>query len=408
MAQKLSFLKIEDGKIVNEDGKSVILKGVCLGGWLMMEGYMMHGRNIPEREVKAGFVKALGIDALLDFEKSFRDNFITEHDIRTIKEWGANCIRVPFNYRIVEFEDKPFSFNAEGLVYLNRIVEWCEKYGIYCILDMHAAPGAQNSDWHADCPANGKPELFTDEKNKERYLRLWRFLSELYKDSSAVAGYDVLNEPVVKTEEEIQVKDLYERVTKEIRDTGDKHIIFLEGNLWAQRINFMGKPKDKSTAYSIHTYPPVEFTFNFIKGLRYPCKLYGITWTKNSMNMMALPYRHFMKSNKVHLYVGEFGVNARDGHYGELKWVSDMLDIFKKDHLSWTYWTYKTVANTIYPDGIYRYVKNPPWVNRQGPVYGWETFASHWVKEKDKMIDSWRTENFELNEKLLAVLEKYW
>ena len=123
--------------------------------------------------------------------------------------------------------------------------------------------------------------------------------------------------------------------------------------------------------------------------------------------MLALPYRQFMKKNKVHLYVGEFGVNARDGYYGELKWVKDSLDIFKANGLSWTYWTYKTIANAVYPDGIFRYVKNPPWVKREGPVSGWETFSSLWQKEKDKMIDSWRTENFELNEKLLAVLEKY-
>lgn len=403
--RKNHSLRIRHGRIVNTSGKPVTLKGVCLGGWLMMEGYMMHGRNIPEKEFKSSFEKALGKDALEDFTRSFRDTFIQKDDIRIIKEWGANCVRVPFNYRLVEFEDRPFSFNAEGLGYLNNVVKWCEKYGLYCILDMHAAPGAQNPDWHSDCV--GKPELFTNDFNKDRYLRLWRFLAELYKDSNAIVGYDVLNEPVVKEEEEHLVKDLYEAVTKEIRDTGDKHIIFLEGNLWAQRINFLGAPKDDNTAYSIHAYPPTEFTFNLIKDLHYPCKMHGITWNKESMSMLALPYRQFMNKNKVHLYVGEFGVNARDGYYGELKWVKDALDIFKASGLSWTYWTYKTIANAVYPDGIFRYLKNPSWVKREGPVTGWETFSSLWQKEKEKMIDSWRTENFELNEKLLAVLEKY-
>jgi hypothetical protein len=123
---------------------------------------------------------------------------------------------------------------------------------------------------------------------------------------------------------------------------------------------------------------------------------------------MAKPYRIFLDIMKVPLYVGEFGVNMRDGFYGENDWVKDILDVFGKHGLHWTYWTYKTIANSIYPDGIYRYVKNSPWVNRQGPVSGWETFSSLWPKHRGRIIESWKTKNFVINEKLLAVLKKYW
>jgi hypothetical protein len=401
---KLPFLKVYKSKIVDESGRSVTLKGVSLGGWLMMEGYMLCGRNIAERTFRENFEKALGRDTLADFTRSFRDAFITEEDIEIIKGWGANCIRVPFNYKVVEFEDRPFSLNEEGLSYLDKVVKWCQRHELYCILDMHAAPGAQNPDWHSDC--SDKPDLFSNEFNKDRYLRLWHFLASRYKDYSAVAGYDILNEPVVDTGQEALVKDLYERATKEIRDAGDRHIIFLEGNQWAQRLNFLGTPVDSNTAYSIHAYPPIAFTFNLERELHYPGKAYGITWNKTALEMLGMTYRNFIKRHDVPLYVGEFGVNARDGYYGENAWVSDMLSIFKKHSLHWTYWTYKTVANCVYPDGIYRYVENPAWVNRQGPVSGWETFSALWPKEKGRMTFSWRTENFKSNDKLLAVLKR--
>jgi hypothetical protein len=270
---------------------------------------------------------------------------------------------------------------------------------------MHAAPGGQNPDWHADC--SGKPELFTNEINKDRYLRLWHFIADRYRASSAVAGYDILNEPVVEFEHEGIVKNIYEEVTKEIRDADKNHIIFLEGNFWAQRLKFLGKPNDTNTAYSIHVYPPHKFTFNMDRDLHYPGRVYGIVWNKARLEMLAAPYRRIMDKAGVPLYVGEFGVNWRDGHCGELKWVRDILDIFKKYGLSWTYWTYKTVANSVYPDGIYRYTKNPPWVKREGPVYGWENFASLWPKNKGRMIFSWRTENFVRNEKLFSLLKRY-
>lgn len=405
MPHKLPFLKISAGNIVDEKDRPVILKGVSLGGWLMMEGYMFGGRNLPERSFREMFVNALGKDALDDFTRSFRDTFIREEDIEIIKGWGANCVRVPFNYRLIEFEDRPFSLNEEGLDYLDRAIKWCEKYSLYCILDMHAAPGAQNPAWHSDC--SGAPELFTSDFNKDRYCRLWHFLATRYKDSSAVAGYDVLNEPVVKMSEEHIVKDLYGRVTKEIRDADRNHMIFLEGNMWAQRLNFLGKPGDDNTAYSIHAYPPLNFTHNFEIGLRYPGKAYGIQWNKGRFDLLAGTYARFMKKYKVPIYVGEFGVNARDDYYGEMKWVRDMLDLFTKYGLSWTYWTYKTVANYAYPDGIYRYLQDPLWVHREGPVSGWENFHTYWPREKGRMIFSWRTENFKRNDKLLAVLKRY-
>ncbi|MFA5143612.1 MAG: glycoside hydrolase family 5 protein [Candidatus Omnitrophota bacterium] len=404
MRGRLPKLLVKGTRIVDGTGKPVRLRGVNLGGWLMMEGYMLGGRNIPEGAFREGFARALGKDALEDFTRSFRDTFIREEDIATIKSWGANCVRIPFNYRLIEFEDRPFSLNEEGLDYLNKAVGWCEKHGIYCILDLHAAPGSQNPGWHSD--SNGKPDFFTNEFNIDRYLRLWHFLAELYKDSSAVAGYDVLNEAVVPFHKEGSLKDLYRRVTKEIRDADKSHIIFLEGNFWAQRLAFLGKPEDPNTVYSIHTYAPFDFTHNLKMGLVYPGKVYNVVWDKARFEMLARPYKMFADFNKVPLYMGEFGVNARDGHYGEVKWVADMVGIYNANDIHWTYWTYKTIANYAFPDGIYRYVDNPPWVNRQGPAIGLETFASLWPREKGRMTFSWRTENFVLNEKLHTVLVK--
>lgn len=404
MTKKLPFLKVNKRNIVDESGKEVILKGVNLGGWLMMEGYMFGGRNTAEHDFRSSFEKSLGKSAVDDFTRSFRDTFIQESDFKAIKSWGANCVRIPFNYRLIEFEDRPYSLNEEGLAYLDKAVKWCEKHGLYCILDLHAAPGAQNAAWHSD--SYGKIELFDSEMNKDRYLRLWFFLADRYRECSHVAGYDILNEPDLPILEEHKVRSLYEEAIKEIRSTDKKHIIFLEGNMWGQRLDFLGRQKDKNVAYSIHLYAPLDFSHNFEIGLKYPGKVYGILWNKAAFDAMAKAYDLFAGAVDVPLYLGEFGVNARDGHAGENEWVRDVLSICEKYKISWTYWTYKTIANYAFPDGIMRYVGNPAWVNRAGPIIGWETFSSLWNKEKGSMIFSWRTENFHRNDKLFEVLKE--
>ncbi|MBU0880689.1 MAG: glycoside hydrolase family 5 protein [Candidatus Omnitrophica bacterium] len=405
MHNKLPFLKTSGTKIVDETGKTVVLRGVALGGWLMMEGYILGGRNLPEKVFRQEFEKTLGKEALEEFTKSFRRSFINEYDFNLIKEWGANCVRLPFNYRLIEYEDRPFSLNEEGLRVLDNAVKWCQDHGLYCILDMHAAPGAQNPDWHSDCV--GKPELFTSDANKERYARLWHFLASHYKDVSAVAGYDILNEPVIDIHKEKELKELYLRVTKEIRDIDTRHIIFLEGNIFGQRLDFIGKPEDENTAFSVHAYPITDYVFNFEKDLTYPGRVYNIPWSRKSLDLISLPYRMLADKVNVPLFVGEVGINWRGGHYGELKWTKDLLDVFERYGISWTYWTYKSVATAIHPDGIFRYVKSPEWVNHKGPLTGLETFSSAWPKHKSRMAASWKTENFKRNDQLYALLKKY-
>lgn len=405
MSYKLPFLKVSGTKITDENGKEVILRGIGLGGWLMMEGYILGSRSIPEKLFRQEFEKTLGKEAMEDFTRSFRGSFITENDIKLIKEWGANCVRIPFNYRLIEFEDRAFSLNEEGLRTLDSVVRWCAKHGIYCVLDMHALPGAQNPDWHSDCL--GKPEFFDSDENKERFARMWYFLADRYKGESAVAAYDIMNEPVIDIGRERELKELYDRVTKEIRSADHRHIIFLEGNVFGQRLDFIGKPADANTALSIHAYPMVDYTFNFEKDLRYPGKVYNVEWSRKTFDLMSTPYRTLAEKIGVPLYVGEFGVNWRGGHYGELKWVKDLIDTFENYGLSWSYWTYKSVAHSIQPDGVFRYVKNPEWVNRQGPVSGFETFSGCWPKFRDGMIASWKTEHFKRNDELYDLLKKY-
>lgn len=394
MKQGLSFLRVKNTKIVDEQGRPIILKGINLGGWLMMEGYILGGRNIPEKDFKKEFQRVLGREALKDFTQAFRNTFIREYDIKDIKQWGANCIRVPFNYRLIE---------SEGLFYLDKIVQWCEKYKLYCIFDMHAAPGSQSQDWYSD--SSGKAELFTSNSNRERYLKLWHLIAERYKGSSAVCGYDLLNEPVIEIDKEGILKELYEKAIGLIRSVDKNHIIFLEGNLWGQRLKFLAKPKDSNTAFSIHVYPPLEFTHNFEKDLYYPGKINKVMWNKNRFRTLARPYISLMNKIGVPIYIGEFGVNFRGGSYGELRWVEDVLELFKEFKFSWTYWTYKAIANPVFPDGVYRYLKNPPWVKREGPVFGWENFYKLWPKEKRRIILSWKTENFIKNKRLYSILE---
>jgi len=44
----------------------------------------------------------------------------------------------------------PRVLKESGFKHLDRVINICAKYGIYTILDLHTAPGGQNTDWHSD------------------------------------------------------------------------------------------------------------------------------------------------------------------------------------------------------------------------------------------------------------------
>ncbi|HQP10705.1 MAG TPA: cellulase family glycosylhydrolase, partial [Candidatus Omnitrophota bacterium] len=384
--------------IILPNGKPVMLKGVNLGGWLMMEAYILYAQNFPECKFKKEFSLALGQKALFSFERKYRENFIREDDIKNIARLGFNCIRVPFHYRLVE--KSPYRYDLHGVRFLDQIVKWAGKYNIWAILDLHAAPGAQNHDWHSD--SRGKAELWTNPAHQKRTFALWEFLADRYKNEEYVAGYDLLNESVL--EDARVLNRFYKDLIARIRSVDRGHILFVEGNAWATDLDCLEEYDDGNYALSIHNYEPLQFTFNFTCHQTYPLKPPHGRWNKSVICRNLSRYKKISQQRGVPILAGEFGVNARRGHFGEDRWLADMIANFNELGFHWTYWTYKAVKSHVFPDGIYSYVDNPPWVNRAGPLTGWDTYKTHWVKRQKEMIRSWRTEQFLANHEIMKAL----
>ena len=394
-----NFLRTNKTEIVSKGNKPVKLKGVNLGGWLMMEAYILHAPNFPEQKFKKEFSNALGKDALYSFEKKYRGSFIREWDVENISRLGFNCIRVPFNYRLIE--KTPYRYDQQGVRFLDQVIRWAKKYKIWIILDLHAAQGAQNCDWHAD--SAGGAELWTKKRNQERALALWEFLADRYKDEESVAGYDLLNEAVL--EDTGILNRFYKTLIKRIRSVDRNHILFIEGNKWATDVDCLEEYNDDNYALSIHNYEPFEFVFNFVPHLSYPLKPSQGGWNERVIRRNLSRYKKISQKRGVPVFVGEFGVNARRGLFGEDRWLADMLKCFNDFGFHWTYWTYKAVKGEVFPDGIYSYVNNPPWVNRAGPLRGWDTYKQYWSKRQKAMVQSWHTGRFQANEEVLRVLK---
>lgn len=361
----------------------------------MLEGYILGGRSFPEQEFKRRLKRSITAVRAKKFLKQYRANFIKAGDIKQIKRLGFNCARIPINYRF---------FDKDGWRHLDKIISWFKDAGLYSILDLHAAPGSQNKDWHSD--SLGESLFWENESYRQRHVNLWAKIAKRYKDESSIAGFDILNEPV--TTKTKTLKFLYQRVTEAIRKYDTNHIIILEGNNWATDLDCILPVADKNTVLSIHFYSPLSYVLNLTPHKKYPGKIDGEFWNRAKISEVLSRYNRIQERFKLPILVGEFGIASRCvACNAEFKWVGDTLSAFKRFGFHWTYWTYKAVSNNIFPDGLYQYLENEPWVLRENLKSGWDNFCQPEDSKRNTILRSLKTENFTLNKGLYQSLKRF-
>ena len=192
------FLKTEGKKIVDDENNEVILRGMGLGGWMLMEGYMMQSSDVADtqHEFRNRLVDLMGEEKTDQFFDAWLANHATRADVDSLAKWGFNSIRLPMHYNLftLPIEDEPVSgqntWLDKGFVMVDSLLQWCESNNMYLILDLHAAPGGQGYN-AAICDYDPtKPSLWESQENKDKTVALWGKLAERYKDEPWIGGYD--------------------------------------------------------------------------------------------------------------------------------------------------------------------------------------------------------------------------
>ena len=72
---------------------------------------------------------------------------------------------------------------------------------------------------------------------------MWGKLAERYKEREWIGGYDILNEPNWNLNGN-EIRELYVQITNAIRAHDQNHIIFVEGNWFANDFSGLTPPWD--------------------------------------------------------------------------------------------------------------------------------------------------------------------
>jgi hypothetical protein len=125
------------------------IRGVNLGSLFVMEPWMASTEwsNMGCGSYASEFdcVSGLGQSQANSAFQSHWGSWITQSDISQMQSYGLNTIRIPVGYWLDEsivYADSEH-FPQGGLSYLSQVCGWASDAGLYIIIDMHGAPGAQ-------------------------------------------------------------------------------------------------------------------------------------------------------------------------------------------------------------------------------------------------------------------------
>ena len=193
MTTRTSLIRTSGSSFLGPDGEPLLLRGVCLGGWLNMENFITGyaaNETLMRREVR----RAIGDDRAERYFERLLTQFFDEPDAAFLGEAGLNLARIAVGYKHFEDDARPFEIKADGFRHLDRAIEALARHGVYSIVDLHALPGGQNQHWHSDNPTH--VSAFWEHRHfQDRVVHLWEAIAEHYRGNPWVAGYNLLNEP---------------------------------------------------------------------------------------------------------------------------------------------------------------------------------------------------------------------
>ena len=324
------FLHTEGQKIVNAEGKNVVLKGVGLGGHMLQEGYMMKVPFSGQQYVfKQHMEDLIGKTATAEFYEKWLTKNTQKADIDSLKSWGFNSVRLPMHYNLYTLPvgQEPVkgkqTWLEKGFQMTDSLLKWCEQNKMYLILDMHATPGGQGHDVNISDRDPSKPSLWESEANQEKLIALWQKLAERYVDEPWIGAYDIINEPNwgftgknkngLDEQENKPLKELMVAITKVIRKVDKNHIIIIEGNGWGNNYNGVLPPWDDNMVISFHKY-----------------------WNNNTKGDIQ-GFLDFREKYNTPIWLGESGENSN-------VWFTDAISLMQENNIGWCWWPLKKLG----------------------------------------------------------------
>ncbi|KAF2768859.1 putative Exo-beta-1,3-glucanase [Teratosphaeria nubilosa] len=184
------------------DWSSEVIRGVNLGGWLVLEPWITPS-IFQAYDFSKGIVDEYTLNQKLGNQtahdtvlKPHWDSWVQLSDMQKIADSGFNLVRIPVGFWAYDTFGTPYAMGAAP--YIDSAIGWARQVGLKVIIDLHGAPlsqnGFDNSGQRLDKPG------WTEGDSVSQTLSVLQTIQDKYGDSSyddVVAAIELLNEPLI-------------------------------------------------------------------------------------------------------------------------------------------------------------------------------------------------------------------
>ena len=318
---------------------SANIRGVNLGGWLILEKWMtpsvFRGTNAVDEYT---FMQTEDAASKI---QAHRLSFITEEDFKWLAENGVNAVRLPVGYWVLE-DSGPYINAAQ---YLDFAVDMCEKYDLKLLIDFHGAQGSQNGRDHSG--RIGESNWYKERLNQTRSIEVLENLARRYYDRSCVWGYQLLNEPkigLIQWKLRRYYRQAYWRMIEVARP--GTNIIFHDGFTTLMLSGAIRRTKSYPVIIDRHWY-------HFLQAFRY---WLSIDWYFKKLNLSKYHLRIIRRTQP--LIIGEWS-GVIDGKVVkklpksqrnpvQYRHIKEQMELYDNETDGWFYWSYKTESDDLW------------------------------------------------------------
>lgn len=267
---------------------------------------------------------------------AFGNRSEVDHD--ALKALGAGHARMFIDARR-EGAIEAYHFDAGQLQALDGVLDSLEARGLRLVLVGGFNPDARDALWRS-------PRL------QASVLQCWQQLTRRVQGRAAVAGFDLVNEPVPPgltfAMRQERWLEFAARLIDAVRAIDPTRVLIIESAPDATGASFENMrplPFD-NLVYSMHSYAPFDFTHQAVAGDQRTRRRYPETLPDGRPSSVLLaeslePVRRFATRYDVPIYVGEFSAPrwAPDG--SAARYMADSIAAFNRFGWSWAYHEYR-------------------------------------------------------------------
>jgi aryl-phospho-beta-D-glucosidase BglC (GH1 family) len=277
------------------------------------------------RELARRFGTA-GRDELSDV---FQRAWLREADVAWLAGQGFNVVRVPMSWRNLSTDpddDRPskLTWNELAFARVDDLLEWCERQGVYAVLDLQESPGDHNG-------YSGEARLYDDPAMQALTVQLWEELSRRYHARDVVAAYSLLAEPFGAPNSGAR-DAMYDRLVKAVRARGDDHLLVIHDGFFG--MSSLPLPADRDwtgVVYSTHIF---EFDATSLEDFEQIVNGWHDPVFTKAQARQGVPY-----------YIGSFSTREDEPWaYGAAQLL---IDWYTRHGWSWSVWTLKRIEDPL-------------------------------------------------------------